>query len=112
MKKKVLIILSIVVVLVISSFAYVSLKTKKLEKQMVSYIDEKGYSTEELTKLDVSHSLFGAIKLEGGWSINVVYKDEPGVDYYYTIENGKVTMSGFSGDIKDKSALKHLDIEQ
>lgn len=62
MKKKVLIILSIIVVLVISSFAYVSLKTKKLEKQMVSYIEEKGYSREDLTKLDVSHSLFGAIK--------------------------------------------------
>ena len=62
MKKKVLIILSIVVVLFISSFAYISLKTKKLEKQMVSYIEEKGYSREDLTKLDVSHSLFGAIK--------------------------------------------------
>jgi len=32
MKKKALIILSIIIVLVISSFAYVSLKTKKLEK--------------------------------------------------------------------------------
>ena len=62
MKKKVLIILSIIVVLVISSLAYVSLKTKKLEKQMVSYIEKKGYSREDLTKLDVSHSLFGAIK--------------------------------------------------
>lgn len=62
MKKKVLIILSIIVVLVIFSLAYVSLKTKKLEKQMVSYIEEKGYSREDLTKLDVSHSLFGAIK--------------------------------------------------
>ncbi|VYU67517.1 hypothetical protein [Clostridium tertium] len=62
MKKKVLIILSIVVVLFISSFAYISLKTKKLEKQMVSYIEEKGYSREDLTKLDVSHSLVGAIK--------------------------------------------------
>lgn len=29
---------------------------------MVSYIEEKGYSREDLTKLDVSHSLFGAIK--------------------------------------------------
>lgn len=41
-----------------------------------------------------------------------MYKDEPGVDYSYKIEKGKVTMSGFSGDIKDKSTLKHLDIEQ
>lgn len=112
MKKKVLIILSIIVVLFIASFAYVSLKTKKLDKQMVTYIEEKGYCREDLTKLDVSHSLFGAIKLEGGWNISIVYKDEPYVDYSYTIEKGKVTMSGFSGDIKDKSRLKHLDIEQ
>lgn len=52
------------------------------------------------------------IKLEGGWNISIVYKDEPGVDYSYTIEISEVTMSGFSGDIKDKSTLKHLDIAQ
>lgn len=112
MKEKVLIILSIIVVLFISSFAYVSLKTKKLEKQRVSYIEEKVYSRENHTKLDVNHSLFGAIKLESGWKISIVYKDEPAVDYSYTIEKGKVTMSGFSRDIKDKSTLKHLDIHQ
>jgi hypothetical protein len=94
---------------VLSSFAYVSIQTKKVKNQVTEKLQSKGYKDKDILKFDVEHSFFKALVYHKGWSINIEYSDEPGVLYFYSIENNEIIGIGVSGKIPDKNKVKHAD---
>ncbi|MDD4729735.1 MAG: DUF3139 domain-containing protein [Dysgonamonadaceae bacterium] len=106
MKRKGIILAVIMVVIILSCSIYVFAGTKKAEKLMWEYLDEKGYMTTEIQSIDVNHSFMNIILSYNEWNIAVVYSDEPTSIYSYHIKNSSIVESGVSGTT-DKEDLKH-----
>ncbi len=106
MKRKGIILAGIVVVIILSCAIYVFTGTKKAEKLMWEYLDEKGYTTTEIISIDVNHSFLNIILSYNEWNITVVYSDEPTSIYGYHIRNDNIVEGGVSGTT-NKEDLKH-----
>ena len=85
---------------------YVFVGTKKAEKLMWKYLDEKEYTQTEIQSIDVKHSFLNIILSYDEWQVAVVYTDEPTSIYYYRIKNDSIVEGGVSGTT-DKKDLKH-----
>lgn len=110
MKKKTSITIVIgFLLLAISSFVYVSMGTNKINNQMRQELETKGYSDQDILKVEVTHSFFSVLLSYNEWNIMVEYVDEPEVLYSYTIKDGEIVFTGVSGNIPDKNELKHKD---
>jgi len=106
MKRKGIILAGIVVVIILSCVIYVFTGTKKAEKLMWEYLNEKGYTTTQIQSIDVNHSFLNIILSYNEWNIAVVYTDEPTSIYNYHIKNYNIVEGGVSGTT-DKEDLKH-----
>ena len=106
MKKAVIIIVTVLAIVVISPFLYVSIGEKNAEKLMWEHLGNKGYTTEQIKNIDINHSFLNVILSYNEWNIKVQYADEPDAIYGYTIRDGKIVESGVTGDV-DKEDLKH-----
>ena len=106
MKRKGIILTGIVAVIILSCAIYVFAGTKKAEKLMWVYLDEKGYTTTEIKSIDVNHSFLNIILSYNEWNIAVVYSDEPTSIYSYHIKNDSIVECGVSGTT-NKEDLKH-----
>jgi hypothetical protein len=106
MKRKGIILTGIVAVIILSCAIYVFAGTKKAEKLMWEYLDEKGYTTTEIKSIDVNHSFLNIILSYNEWNIAVVYSDEPTSIYSYHIKNDSIVEGGVSGTT-NKEDLKH-----
>lgn len=110
MKKKTFIIIVIVfLLLVLSSFVYVSIGTNKIDNQMREKLETKGYLDQDILKIKVNHSFLNILLSYNEWNIMVEYVDEPEVLYSYTVKDGEIVFAGVSGNIPDKNKLKHKD---
>lgn len=107
-RKSFYVAVGILAVIVLSCFLYIIAGTNKAEKLMREYLDNKGYTTEEIKMIDVNHSFLNIVLSYKEWSIHVRYADEPDAIYIYTIKNGKIKASGVSGSV-DKEELKHRE---
>ena len=96
----------VLVTIILSSFIYVSVGTKKAEELTWEYLEEKGYTQQEVQSVDVNHSLLNVILSYNEWNIDIVYTDEPTSTYNFTIKYGKLVESGVSGTT-NKEDLKH-----
>ena len=98
----------ILAVIILICFIYVFTGTKNAEKLMQVYLEDKGYTTEEIQSIDVNHSFLNIILSYNEWSILVRYADEPDAIYIFTVKNGQIEDSGVSGSV-DKEDLKHKE---
>lgn len=98
----------ILAVIVLTCFIYVFTGTKNAEKLMREYLEDKGYATEEIQSIEVSHSFLNVILSYNEWSIRIRYADEPDAIYIYTVKNGHIKEAGVSGSV-DKEDLKHRE---
>ena len=98
----------ILAVIILICFIYVFTGTKNAEKLMQVYLEDKGYTTEEIQSIDVNHSFLNIILSYNEWSIHVRYADEPDAIYIFTVKNGQIEDSGVSGSV-DKEDLKHKE---
>lgn len=109
MKRKGLYIIgSIIAVIVLGCSIYIYTGTKNTEKLMQRYLEDKGYSTEEIQSIEVNHSFQNLILSYNEWNIHVQYADEPEAIYIYTVKNGQIKEAGVSGTV-DKEDLKHKE---
>lgn len=108
-KKSLIIICSVLIVIILSCFVYVSVGSQKAEKLMIQYLENKGYTIQkDIYDIDVRHSFLNIILSYNEWGINVKYNDEKEAIYIYTIKNGKIVEAGVSGTV-EKEDLKHKD---
>ncbi len=105
-KKTILVIICIVMTIFITSIIYVTVGANKAKRLINNYLDEKGYSQDEIQSIDVKHSFLNVILSYQEWSIAVVYSDEPTSIYYYHMNGDKISEGGVSG-ITNKEELKH-----
>ncbi|NLW24462.1 MAG: DUF3139 domain-containing protein [Clostridia bacterium] len=105
-KKRFKIIAIILVTVVLICSAYVFMGAKKAEKLTWEYLKAKGYTAEQIKKIDINHSFLNIILSYNEWIIKVEFVDEPNVFYIHTIKDGKIVETGVSGDV-DKENLKH-----
>ena len=107
MKKKGLYIAAgILAGLALTCFIYVFAGTKNAENLMRGYLENEGYTSEEIQSIDVNHSFLSALLSYNEWTIRVRYADEPNTVYIYTVKNGQIKDAGVSGNV-DKENLKH-----
>jgi len=111
MKKKTVIILSIVLILLVALGvgALIKISNNKVEQmegKMWEYLADNGYAESEIKSVEVKHSFLNAILSYNEWTVDVVFMDEPTSVYKYTVENGKIVQSGVSGTT-NKEDLKH-----
>lgn len=109
MKKTFIIIVIGFLLLVLSSFAYVSIGTNRINNQMREKLEANGYLDDDILKIKVTHSFLSVLLSYNEWNIMVEYVDEPEVLYSYTIKDGEIVFGGVSGNITDKNKLKHVD---
>lgn len=102
------IVIGILVVIVLTCSIYVFAGTKNIEKLMWVYLEDKGFTTEEIQSINVKHSFLNIILSYNEWSIHVQYADEPDATYIYTVKNGQIRQAGVSGSV-DKEDLKHKE---
>ncbi|NPV90259.1 MAG: DUF3139 domain-containing protein [Firmicutes bacterium] len=98
----------ILAVIVLNCSIYVFTGTKNTEKLMWSYLEDKGYTGQEIQSIDVNHSFLNTILSYNEWIIHVRYADEPDAVYIYTVKNGQIKAAGVSGSV-DKEKLKHKE---
>jgi hypothetical protein len=105
-RKSLIVAVSIIIFIFISCFIYVFAGTKKSERLMWEFLEEKGYKRDEIKNLDVKHSFLNIILSYNEWSVHVRYADEPDVIYSYPVKNGQIKEPGISGKV-EKEELKH-----
>lgn len=105
-RKTTLISLCIVATIIISCGIYIFAGTKKAEKLMWKYLDDKGYNQTEIKSINVKHSFLNVILSYNEWNIKVVYADEPTSVYYYHMKKSQIVEGGVSGTT-NKEDLKH-----
>lgn len=109
MKRKGLYItVGILAVIILTCYIYVFAGTKSTEKLMREYLEDKGYTTEEIQNIDVNHSFLNVILSYNEWNIRIRYADEPEAVYIYTVKNGQIKEAGISGKV-NKEDLKHKE---
>ena len=96
----------IVTIIALSSFIYVFTGKKKAEKLTWEYLERKGYTQQEVQRIDVTHSFLNIILSYNEWNIAIIYTNEPTSTYHYTIKDGNLVEGGISGTT-DKEDLKH-----
>ena len=107
-KKRIYIAVGILAVIVPSCFLYVYAGTKKTEKLMREYLNNQGYTAEEIQEIEVNHSFLNIVLSYNEWTIQVRYTDEPDAIYIYTNKHGQIIDSGVTGSV-DKEELKHKE---
>jgi len=80
--------------------------SNNIEKKAWNYLESKGYKTEEIQSLGVTHSFLNPILSYDEWTIKVVYVDEPTSVYSYRLVDDEIVEGGVSGTT-DKEDLKH-----
>lgn len=111
MKKKLLIVLSCILLIAIGCTAYIVSGDMVRRKYTLAYLESKGYSDLEIQNIQVEHSFLGGIASLGEWLIAVEFADEPGVLYYYNYKSkSEISQGGIGGSAAiDKEALKHAE---
>lgn len=104
-RKNIIPIIVICTVLLVMS-GYVIIGSNNIEKKTWSYLESKGYETEEIQSLKVTHSFLNPILSYDEWKIKVVYVDEPTSVYSYRLVDDEIVEGGVSGTT-DKEDLKH-----
>lgn len=74
------------------------------EQKVYAYLIEKGYAEHELAIIKSSRNPKDAQTGSLGYTVEVVFADEPKASYYYQAEEDKVTYIGNSG-----GASMHLE---
>ncbi len=107
-RKRFYITVSILAAIILTFFIYVFAGTKNKEKLILEYLEDKGYTIEEIQSIDVKHSFLNAILSYNEWTIHIQYADEPEAIYIYTVKSGQIKEAGVSGSV-DKEDLKHKE---
>ena len=106
--KKVFLPAVIVIMLLFSSvYIYTYTGTNEVENKMVSYLEERGYSDDDILRVDVAHSLMNKLFARDEWCIAVEYVDEPLAEYYYTIKQDGTIGKGIYGNIPNRIKTKN-----
>lgn len=107
-RKRRLIVGGSLIVLIVACCIYIFAGTKNTEKLMLEYLEDKGYTIEDIQSIEVNHSFLNVILSYNEWIIHVRYADEVDAIYGYTIKNGQIIDAGISGSV-DKEDLKHRE---
>ena len=108
MKNKKLMIVVISLLIVIIAFtSFVLVGKANIKNKMDEYLKNKGYSTNEIAKVKVSHNAINYILGYDVWGISVEYVDEPDVLYFYSYKNKEIVTAGVGGKGAEKENLKH-----
>lgn len=85
---------------------YVAVGSIRIETLMWDYLEQQSCPEADIERLKVRHSFADLLLSYNEWSIEVVYRDEPGSIYYYTVRDGAICSTGVTGT-GEKEALKH-----
>jgi len=105
-RKGITILLIVIVAFVVSCNIYVYTGTKKAEKLIWEYLDQKGYAPAEIQSIDINHSFLNVVLSYNEWNIVVIYTDESTSIYDYHMKDGNIIEGGVSGTT-EKENLKH-----
>ena len=72
-------------------------KKNTIGDEMTEYAKEKEY---EILEMEVRYCM--PLLYENGWMIDVVYKDDPNVEYSYEYEDDSIQLIGVSGNGKSE----------
>ena len=104
-KKKIVFI--VLTVIIIGLISYVLIGGAIIKNKMNDYLIDKGYLTNEIENIKVSHSFINVLLSYNEWNITVKYADEPEVLYFYTYKNKEIVTNGIGGAGAEKDNLKH-----
>jgi len=96
----------ILLALVLVCVFYVTVGSIRIEELMWDYLERQSCTEADIERLKVRHSFVNLLLSYKEWSIEVVYRDEPGSIYYYTVRDGAIRSAGVTGT-GEKEALKH-----
>lgn len=118
--KKIFIILTLLIILVIAfiSFVVYSLNNSVpeaspdiifyTEDRVINYlIEEKGYSKEDILTVKSQREPKNSDLTSAGYTVEVVFSDEPSTRYLYQVKEEEVYQFGISGPAK-----RHLDLTE
>ena len=117
-KKKISIgIVSGILVITIICVVYVVAGSTARKNELLSYLENKGYSHSEILNIRIQHSFANTFLGYQEWGGSVIFEDEPNITYHYGFVSGsrEISQGSFSGDdgTKDKDelldSLKHLE---
>ena len=78
------------------------------EDEVINYlIEEKGYDKKDLSSVKSKREPKSSDSTVSGYTVEVVFSDEPSAVYLYQIKEDQVYQFGFSGPAK-----KHLDLSE
>jgi hypothetical protein len=110
-------IVSGVLIITIICVIYVVSGTTAKKNDLLSYLENRGYSHSDIQSIKITHSFANIILGYQEWGGCVIFEDEPTITYQYGFisGSGEISQGSFSGDdgSKDKDelldSLKHLE---
>ena len=110
MKKKIIAgILSAVILIAVCCGIYSVSGSSARTKNLLAYLESKGYSASEIRDISVKHSFAGLFLGYAEWTGYVEFENEAGIQYHYGFTNG-ISQGGFSGDLEVYGKLEKEEL--
>ena len=96
------ILISIIVVLCMNVF----LQKKFIRTYTITELEYRGYSVQDIQKIEIKHSYLNRLLSYNEWRISVEFKKEPDVLFLFTYRDNKIVFQGVSSEpLLDKEAI-------
>lgn len=99
MKKVLLGIISVFLIITITCAIYLQYGHTTKKNNLYAYLENKGYSEDEIYEVKINHSFFHRFTDYPEWWATVEFEDEQGIvyEYYFNTRRG-IAQGSFSGD--------------
>lgn len=100
-----IIIVSVATVIIVLS-AYVVIMQKFIRTYTYTEIENRGYASEDVADISISHSYLNRILGYNEWRISVEFKEVPDVFFWFSYRDEKIVFEGVSAEpMPDKDSV-------
>ena len=98
MKRKLISILTVILVLVGVSVSYKCVGANNLRNKTYDFLEMKGYSESDVSSIEIKHSFLNKMLSFNEWRIFVEFKSEPDIIFAFTYRNKEIIKQGVTSD--------------
>lgn len=110
MKKKLIIASSVISLFIVITVCYKTVATNDIRNKTYDFLETKGYTQEDITQIEISHSFVNKLLSYNEWRIFVEFKSDPDIIFAFTYRNKEIIKQGVTSDgLLDKDEIRAYD---
>jgi len=108
--KKIIIILTIIVIVIGIILSYKIIAGNNIKNKTYEFLETKGYTIEDISNIEIKHSFLNKLLSYNEWRIFVTFESEPEIIFSFTYRNNEIVKQGVtSEDLLDKDEIREYD---